>query len=67
MKLDSTLIDSATYDAEKQELTLTFATNGKSYVYIDVPPEKWQALQAAKSAGKYFHANLKGHSSRPGK
>ena len=67
MKLDSTLIDSAEYDEEKQELTLTFATNGKSYVYIDVPPAKWEGLKSAKSAGKFFHAHLKSHSSRPGK
>lgn len=55
----SGMITKIAYDESEKLLTLTFASGG-AYTYKDVPKEKFDALLAAESAGKYFHAHIKG-------
>ena len=62
--IDSNMIDAVGYDPETQELHIRFKTNGVTHIYQDVPPEKFQGLLSAKSAGKYFHGHIKSHVSR---
>lgn len=45
------------YDPEKQVLEVEF-TSGV-YQYSGVPQETADALMAAPSVGKYFHANIR--------
>lgn len=56
--LSSSAILSATYDDETEDLSLTFS-NGQTYDYHDVPQEVFDGLQAASSAGRFWHANIK--------
>jgi len=51
----SAMLQSASYDDETKELTVTF-TNGKPYVYEDVPIETYRELITAESAGRYFNS-----------
>jgi hypothetical protein len=55
----SGMISKITYDESEKLLTLTFASGG-AYSYKDVPKEVFDGLLAAESAGKYFHAHIKG-------
>lgn len=55
----SGMITKIAYDESEKLLTLTFASGG-AYGYKDMPKEVFDALLAAESAGKYFHANIKG-------
>jgi len=48
------------YDAKRAELTIVFQT-GRQYIYRDVPPEIYEAMQRAESLGEYFNANVKDH------
>lgn len=58
VQLKSTAILSATYDDENEELSLTFS-NGSTYDYHGVPKEEFDALVAAASPGRHWHANIK--------
>lgn len=51
---NSTMLQSASYDDETKELTVTF-TNNKDYVYVDVDKLIFDELIAAESAGRYFN------------
>lgn len=55
----SGMINKIAYDESEKLLTLTFNSGG-AYSYKDVPKEVFDALLAAESAGKYFHAHIKG-------
>jgi hypothetical protein len=57
--LNSSAISLVEYDDETQELTVTFA-NGQSYDLTGVPPDMYEGLINASSAGKYFNTYLKG-------
>jgi len=57
--MPSTVIRSFSYDAARNELTVSFAT-GKVYVYSLVPPAVYAAMSAAFSKGEYFNANVRG-------
>lgn len=46
------------YSYADNSLIITF-TNDKKYEYKEVPPEKWEGLCSAESAGKYFNAEIK--------
>ena len=48
----------AGYDKDTQELTIVFG-NGRSYVYSGVPPDEWEAMQAAPSAGRFFNERIR--------
>ena len=56
--MPSTVIRSHTYDAEREELSILFAT-GRRYVYFRVPPEAYQAFRAAFSKGRHFNARIR--------
>lgn len=53
--IQSSMLTSASYDDETNELTVTF-TGGKSYTYVDVPKDIYIALSTAPSAGKLFNS-----------
>jgi hypothetical protein len=56
VKLASSSIYSARYDDGK--LYITFV-GGSIYLYKDVPPEQFQKLCQAESAGRYFIQHIK--------
>lgn len=57
-KPDSTTIDTATYDPITNLLIIDFKS-GSSYLYYGVTLETWSEFMEAKSAGKFFAANIK--------
>ena len=50
----STMLKSASYDDETQELTVVFA-NGKPYTYEEVSINTYMDLRDAPSPGRYFN------------
>lgn len=58
----SSYVESADYDTETGDLTVTFVRNGDSYTYPHVPAATWQALQSATSPGRYLREELTGRS-----
>lgn len=57
--LNSNVIESCAYNDTDKELILDFKSGG-SHKYSDVPKEIFDGILAADSAGKYFHANIRG-------
>ena len=57
-QLNSTAINSATYDEDTHILTIEFK-RGASYDYPAVPRIEFEKLIAAPSAGQYFNAHIK--------
>ena len=55
MKVQSSTISEINYDGKL--LTVSF-TNGREYVYEDVPADIYEAFTQADSKGKYFHENI---------
>lgn len=47
------------YDPQDQTLVITFQ-DGTAFAYRNVPEGVWAGLKAAGSAGKYFHAQVRG-------
>lgn len=47
------------YDAVAEELHMQFL-GGSLYVFAHVPASIYSGLEAAKSKGSFFHANIKG-------
>jgi hypothetical protein len=56
--VQSSNVYSVGYDAEKRRLEVEFV-NGGVYEYLDVPPEKHEALLAAESKGRYLTQQIK--------
>ena len=56
--LDSSNIAEVAYDEDFSELNVKFK-NDKIYKYTNVNPKRVKGLIKAKSAGKYFHRNIK--------
>lgn len=56
--LDSSTVESHTYDPESQHLTVSYRT-GATYRYHDVPQDKVDGLRAASSANGYLHELIK--------
>ena len=56
---DSSMLNACAYDDEAKELTVQFS-NGKLYVYEEVPIETYRELISAESAGRYFNSIKKG-------
>jgi hypothetical protein len=56
--LESSLLTAARYDAKASRLALKFQT-GKIYYYLDVPPDIFEALLAAPSAGAFFVSTIR--------
>lgn len=55
----STMLDTGSYDSEARVLTVVFQS-GREYTLNGVPPEKWEGLKGAFSAGRFFNEQLKG-------
>jgi len=58
--IKSSAISAHGYDPASETLHLQFASGG-TYSYPGVPPEKYAALQAAESAGKYVAQHIRPH------
>jgi hypothetical protein len=58
-KVESSSVSEIGYDAVQKVLAVRF-TSGATYHYADVPPEKYTAMLASESKGKYFLSNIKG-------
>ena len=57
--VSSTKMTKASYDKDKKELQVTFAT-GKVYNYYNVNEEVWIGFKNAPSKGSYFSRFIKG-------
>lgn len=57
-RTDSSLIKGAKYNPTTQEMQIKFF-NGRSYKYSGVPAKHYAGMQAAKSAGSYFHKHIR--------
>jgi superfamily II DNA or RNA helicase/RimJ/RimL family protein N-acetyltransferase len=58
-QLSSSNLEATRYDAGNKRLEIKFKGGGH-YGYEDVPPVKARGLRRSRSAGKYFHRNIKG-------
>ncbi len=56
--VDSSALDAAGYDAERRELHVAYK-GGRAYVYLDVPPETYEAFLRAPSKGTFVNAEVK--------
>jgi len=57
--MKSSNIVCTSYNKSKRQLKIEFSGSGW-YVYDAVPESVWEGILTAESAGKYFHANIKG-------
>lgn len=55
----SSTIDHSDYDPIKRMLSIKFHSGDTVYQYHDVPMSVANEFQKAKSAGKYFHREIK--------
>jgi lysyl-tRNA synthetase class 2 len=56
--MPSSVIRAFFYDAARRRLKVVFTT-GRRYFYHDVPPDVFDALQAAFSKGEFFNAQIR--------
>jgi len=61
LQLDSKMLASVAYDAEKQILHLRFRKTGDVYRYFEFPAGEYQALLNAESHGRFFLAHIRDH------
>lgn len=54
----SSNIAGAGYDKDTRELAVRFHS-GRTYTYLEVPEEVYEAFLAADSYGKYFNEHIK--------
>jgi lysyl-tRNA synthetase class 2 len=54
----SSMMNRIDYEESTKELDITF-TSGKTYRYLDVPPEIYGALVDADSKGQFFNEYIK--------
>lgn len=59
-KLNSSAIESASYDTTTRILTIEFKGN-REYDYPDVPEYHFHSLLKAESAGRYFNQFIKSY------
>ena len=55
----SSNIEQVDFDDATDTLTITF-TGGDEYDYMNVPVSLYRQMQAAPSAGQFFHRQIKG-------
>jgi len=58
IRVDSSMIDSATYNHEHNQLLVQFKNNKSKYIYQDIPGFLFHGLFAAESKGKFIHKNI---------
>jgi hypothetical protein len=56
--VDSSVIRFLRYDPRERALQITF-TSGKTYIYLDVPPEIHEGLLKADSQGEFFNEEIR--------
>lgn len=56
--MPSSLIRSFRYDEASKTLLIVFQT-GRSYKYLDVPPETHKGLRAAFAKGVFFNTHIR--------
>ena len=54
----SSAIRTVEYDEARQRLVITLA-NGRTYRYLDVPPDVYQAFLAAQSKGRFYNDHIR--------
>ena len=59
VKVNSSTIDSIGYDYENHNLYVNF-TNGREYIYGNVPTETYAKFLEADSKGKFLNAEIVG-------
>lgn len=59
IKKASTNVDYFAIRRETSQLFIQFS-NGKCFMYANVPPEVLEQAKEAESIGKFFHASIKG-------
>jgi hypothetical protein len=59
--MPSTAIGRIEYDEKTQQLFVNFVTNGRRYVYFDVPPGEAEAFRHAFTKGTYFNTHIRDH------
>lgn len=57
---NSTHVQSAEYDEDSQELTITFRYDGARYTYLDVPVYVYNGFAATIDPGDFFRSVIKG-------
>jgi hypothetical protein len=57
--VQSSALQSVTYDEVAHALRATFRTSGRTYVYEDVPQELYDALLFADSIGAFFNDRIR--------
>ena len=58
-KVNSSMMTHVEYDKSARELQITF-TSGKTYAYVDVPPQVYRDLLKASSKGRFFLSCIEG-------
>jgi hypothetical protein len=58
--IDSSIIASVGYDAEKSILEIEFRNTGAVWQYMGVPETLYNALMSSDSYGSFFNAHIKG-------
>ena len=58
VQLQSTALRSATYDDEREQLSLTFAS-GEVFDFEGIPQDVFDGLRNATSPGRYYHQFIK--------
>jgi hypothetical protein len=61
LPLESKMLASAAYDAEKRILYLRFRKTGDVYRYLEFPATEYQAFLDAESRGRFFLAHIRDH------
>jgi hypothetical protein len=56
---DSTCIANSSYDKKGKRLTLTFASDGTTYEYSNVPQRQYLDLMDASSKGRLFNYDIR--------
>jgi hypothetical protein len=58
--MPSTVIRSASYDADNRKLLIEFQS-GRRYTYQNVPAETYAALKSSFSKGEFFNTHIRDH------
>jgi len=59
MFVQSTALESVSYDEARRALTATFRGSGRTYVYDGVPQELYDRLLFADSIGAFFNRYIR--------
>jgi hypothetical protein len=54
----SSVVEAVQYDEARQHLDIELTT-GRTYRYLDVPPEVYQAFITAASKGRYYNDHIR--------